>query len=133
MNGYLAGQPVLPLPATDPRYTQGGHPSQVPEVVGQADQDAEPALHKDGWQTSEQQVDNRAPQGTVVRQSPHGTAMPGQVVTLQISTGEVPPPPPAPGESPPGSEDPAQPAPGGAASPGMGGPGDGLAPGRSMN
>jgi membrane peptidoglycan carboxypeptidase len=133
MNGYLAGQPVLPLPATDPRYTQGGHPSQVPEVVGQADQDAEPALHKDGWQTSEQQVDNRAPQGTVVGQSPHGTAMPGQVVTLQISTGEVPPPPPAPGESPPGSEDPAQPAPGGAASPGVGGPGDGLAPGRSMN
>jgi membrane peptidoglycan carboxypeptidase len=97
MNGYLAGQPVLPLPSTDPRYVQGGQPSQVPEVIGRTVADAEATMRKAGCQPSTQYVANRAPAGTIVGQSPHGVGMPGQIVTLQISTGQVPPPPPPPG------------------------------------
>jgi len=98
MTGYLAGQPALPLPATDPRYTQGGHPAQVPNEVGRNSADAEAALRERGWQTNVQPVDNRAAPGTVVGQSPQGPSVPGQVVTLQVSTGQLPPPPPLPGQ-----------------------------------
>jgi len=97
MNGYLAGQPVMPLPPTDPRYTEGGEASRVPEVIGKNADDARKILSKAGWKTSLKEVDNRAPEGKVVGQSPRGTALPGEVVTLQVSTGEVPPPPPPPG------------------------------------
>jgi membrane peptidoglycan carboxypeptidase len=97
MTGYLAGQPVLPLPPTDQRYTQGGQPAQVPEVVGETADNAAALLGKAGWRTTTQQVDNRAPSGTVVGQSPHGIAMPNQLVNLEVSTGQVPAPPPPPG------------------------------------
>ncbi|HTF48506.1 MAG TPA: transglycosylase domain-containing protein [Pseudonocardia sp.] len=97
MNGYLAGQPVMPLPPTDPRYTEGGEASRVPDVIGKNADDARKILSKSGWKTSLKEVDNRAPEGKVVGQSPRGTALPGEVVTLQVSTGEVPPPPPPPG------------------------------------
>jgi hypothetical protein len=30
MSGYLAGQPVLPLPPADQRYTQGASPPKYP-------------------------------------------------------------------------------------------------------
>jgi membrane peptidoglycan carboxypeptidase len=97
MNGYLAGQPVMPLPPTDDRYTEGGAASRVPEVIGKDADDARKLLSKAGWKTNLKQVDNRAPEGKVVGQSPRGTALPGEVVTLQVSTGQVPPPPPPPG------------------------------------
>ena len=97
MNGYLAGQPVMPLPPTDDRYTEGGAASRVPEVIGKDADDARKLLTKAGWKTNLKQVDNRAPEGKVVGQSPRGTALPGEVVTLQVSTGQVPPPPPPPG------------------------------------
>ena len=97
MNGYLAGQPTLPLPPTDPRYVQGGRPAQVPEVIGQTLDNATTTLREAGWRIHTEQVDNRAPQGIVVGQSPHGVGMPAQIVTLQVSTGHVPPPPPPPG------------------------------------
>jgi membrane peptidoglycan carboxypeptidase len=98
MNGYLAGQPIAPLPPTDDRYLEGGAASRVPEVIGKSIGDAQGILTSAGWKTSQQDVDNRAPEGTVVGQSPHGSALPGQVVSLQVSTGEVPPPPPPPGD-----------------------------------
>jgi membrane peptidoglycan carboxypeptidase len=98
MTGYLAGQPVLPLPPTDPRYIQGGHPTQVPDEVGKTVEEAEAALAHSGWPTKVQQVDNRAVVGTVVGQSPQGPSVPGQAVTLQVSTGQVPPAPPPPGQ-----------------------------------
>jgi beta-lactam-binding protein with PASTA domain len=44
-------------------------------------------------------VDNRADRGTVVGQNPNGTALPGETILLQISSGEVPPPPAPPGDS----------------------------------
>jgi membrane peptidoglycan carboxypeptidase len=97
MNGYLADAPVLPLPPTDERYTEGGAASQVPEVIGKDSDDAQAQLRRAGWKTTVRNVDNRAPEGTVVGQTPRGSALPGEVITLQVSTGEVPPPPPPPG------------------------------------
>ncbi|MDT7647322.1 MAG: hypothetical protein QOC75_4322 [Pseudonocardiales bacterium] len=98
MNGYLAGQPVTQLPPVDDRYTEGGAASRVPEMIGKNADDARKILSKAGWKISLQNVDNRAPQGVVVGQSPRGSALPGEVVTLQVSTGDVPPPPPPPGD-----------------------------------
>ncbi|MBV9312879.1 MAG: transglycosylase domain-containing protein [Pseudonocardia sp.] len=97
MTGYLADQPVLPLPPTDERYMQGGEASRVPNVVGLDVDEATERLHDSNWRTTEKRVDNRATEGTVVGQSPRGSALPGQVITLQVSTGKVPPPPPPPG------------------------------------
>jgi membrane peptidoglycan carboxypeptidase len=96
MKPILDGQPILPLPPTDPRYVEGGSESKVPNVVGRFVNDARSILEKAGWKVSTKNSDNRADKGTVVGQSPSGTALPGQVVVLQVSTGEVPPPPDAP-------------------------------------
>jgi membrane peptidoglycan carboxypeptidase len=97
MNGYLAGQPVLPLPPTDPRYVTGGHTAAIPNEIGKNADAAESALHSAGWQTTDQQIDNRAKAGTVVGETPQGVAISGQLVTLQISSGQVNAPPPPPG------------------------------------
>ena len=53
-------------------------------------------LEQGGWTVTTRQVDNRAPEGTVIGQTPRGAALPGQRVTLQISSGTVPAPPPIP-------------------------------------
>ncbi|HEY1968040.1 MAG TPA: transglycosylase domain-containing protein [Pseudonocardia sp.] len=129
MTGYLAGQPVLPLPPTDDRYMNGGQAARIPEVIGKSAEDARDILTRGGWKSELQQVDNRAAEGTVVGQSQHGEALPGEVITLQISTGQVPPPPPPPsapvtgtlpGGSPatPGTPAAGTPAPGASAAPG---------------
>ena len=47
--------------------------------------------------------------GTVVGQTPRGAALPGEQVTLQISSGTVPAPPPLPGASPTPSPSPPPP------------------------
>ena len=99
MKPLLDGQPVLPLPPTDPRYTEGGAESKVPDVVGRGLNDARSTLEKAGWKVSTRNVDNRADNGTVVGQDPNGTALPGETILLQISSGQVPPPPPPPGGS----------------------------------
>ena len=99
MKPLLDGQPVLPLPPTDPRYTEGGAESKVPDVVGRGLNDARSTLEKAGWKVSTRTVDNRADNGTVVGQDPNGTALPGETILLQISSGQVPPPPPPPGGS----------------------------------
>lgn len=99
MNAYLAGQPVLPLPPTDPRYVSGGHTAPIPDEIGKNLTDAHSALHNAGWPTTDQQIDNRATAGTVVGQTPQGAAISGEVVTLQVSTGHVTAPPPPPGNN----------------------------------
>ena len=68
MNGYLAGQPVLPLPATDDRYVNGGRAARIPEVIGRTSDEAQDILSQGGWKSDMQPVDNRAPAGTVVGQ-----------------------------------------------------------------
>jgi membrane peptidoglycan carboxypeptidase len=92
----LAGQPVLPLPPTDPRFLEGGAESKVPDVVGNSENEARDILRGGGWDVTVRQVDNAADRGTVVGQNPSGTALPGETIVLSVSSGEVPPPPAAP-------------------------------------
>ncbi|MHA6781832.1 penicillin-binding protein [Pseudonocardia saturnea] len=108
MAPLLEGQPVLPLPPVEQRYLEGGAESRVPDVVGRGENDARGVLESAGWAVSTRTVDNAAPRGTVVGQSPRGTALPGDTIVLSISSGEVPPPPAAPTAEPPvdGEEEP---------------------------
>jgi membrane peptidoglycan carboxypeptidase len=114
----LEGQPVLPLPPTAPRFLTGGAETRVPDVVGRGQADATAVLQRANWKVSARTVDNNAPKGTVVGQSPRGTALPGETIVLQISSGSVPAAPPPPGEPPPTPT----PAPGEGEQPGPGGP-----------
>jgi membrane peptidoglycan carboxypeptidase len=100
MTPLLADQPVIPLPPVDERYLEGGAESRVPDVVGRGENDARGALEASGWTVTTRQVDNAASRGTVVGQSPRGTALPGENIELFVSSGEVPPPPAAPTEAP---------------------------------
>jgi len=98
----VEGTPVLPLPPTEDRYLTGGAETRVPDVVGRGVNDARAILQRANWQqVSTQQVDNLAPAGTVVGQAPRGTALPGEQIILQVSSGTVPAPPAPPGEEPP--------------------------------
>jgi len=87
---------VQPLPPTDPRYTEGGAESRVPDVTGREENDARSILERAGWKVSTRSIDNRAPEGTIVGQNPNSTALPGETILLQISTGHVPPAPSPP-------------------------------------
>jgi beta-lactam-binding protein with PASTA domain len=66
----------------------------VPSVIGKGLDDARAILDGAGWKTTTRTVDNRADKGTVVGQDPNGTALPGETILLQVSSGKVPPPPP---------------------------------------
>ncbi|MHA6625017.1 transglycosylase domain-containing protein [Pseudonocardia sichuanensis] len=97
MTPLLAGQPVQPLPPTDPRYVEGGEATRIPDVLGLPGDEARAVLERAGFPVTTGTVDSVAPAGTVVGQSPHGTALPEETVVLQLSSGSVPPPPPPPG------------------------------------
>jgi membrane peptidoglycan carboxypeptidase len=100
MNQYLAGQPVLPLPPTDPRYVTGGNRIAVPQEIGRPIAQATADLRDAGFVVTTSTVDNRAPAGTVVGQTPaggSGQAIQGQTISLVSSTGKVPAPPAPPG------------------------------------
>jgi membrane peptidoglycan carboxypeptidase len=96
MKPLLDPLPVQPLPPTDARYVEGGAESKVPNVVGKGLDDARAILDRARWKTTTRIVDNRADKGTVVGQDPNGTALPGETILLQVSSGKVPPPPPPP-------------------------------------
>ena len=97
MKPLLEGQPVLPLPPTDPRYVEGGAESR-----GARRRRPRPrTTPAQSWSgpaggSTTRKVDNAAERGTVIGQSPRGTALPGETIVLSVSSGEVPPPPPAP-------------------------------------
>lgn len=118
------GLPVLPLPAPEGRYLEGGAESRIPDVIGKNVDDARSELQGAGWTVTTRDVDNRAAEGTVVGQTPRGAALPGEQVILQISSGTVPAPPPIPDAAspPPGTGAP-PPSPGAAAPPDGGGDG----------
>jgi membrane peptidoglycan carboxypeptidase len=99
MSPLLANRPVQPLPPPDPRYVTGGTVQRVPEVVGRSEADARGVLERAGWTVTTQSIDSAAPAGTVLGQVPHGTALPGETVVLQVSSGYIPPPPPPPGDN----------------------------------
>lgn len=93
------GLPVLPLPPTDPRYVNGGGGAQVPNVVGQGENTATLTLQQAGYKVNSVQTNSSNPAGTVVSQSPSGTALPGDIITIFVSTGFAPPTP-TPGYTP---------------------------------
>lgn len=109
------GLPELPLPPTDPRYVSGGGGAQVPNVVGQGENQARLALERAGFRVQSFDTDSDRPRGIVTSQNPSDSALPGDLVTIGVSNGNPPPaetrePEPAPeepdgGEAPPPSGD----------------------------
>ncbi|MDI2032433.1 transglycosylase domain-containing protein [Saccharopolyspora sp. TS4A08] len=115
MNVIHQGLPVAPLPPTTDRYENGGNEFQVPNVVGLTNDKAKETLEKAGYKVTERSVNSQRKRGTVTSQTPRGFALPGETVTLSVSTGYVPtpstqrPPPTAP--PPAAGPPPAPPAP----------------------
>jgi membrane peptidoglycan carboxypeptidase len=105
------GLPVAPLPPTEPRYVTGGG-TPVPDVVGQGENSARLTLERAGFRVNLETSESDAPSGTVASQSTR-TAMPGDTVTIVISTGPprrratpvFPSPPPSAPERPRRSRD----------------------------
>jgi membrane peptidoglycan carboxypeptidase len=105
--------PVV-MPPTDPRYVDGGPGSEVPSVTGLKLDAARKRLQDAGFQVADQPtpVNNSASKGAVVGTTPRGRTIPGSIITINTSTGYVPPPvfvpppgaPPPPGEPPPPPE-----------------------------
>jgi membrane peptidoglycan carboxypeptidase len=91
MNPLLGNEPVLGLPAPDPRYTDGGQETKVPSVVGLSVEDATNKLKDAGYNVAPVNRDDAARRGTVVGQTPRGSRLPGETITIYVSTGVVPP------------------------------------------
>ncbi|WNV83938.1 transglycosylase domain-containing protein [Umezawaea sp. Da 62-37] len=90
-----AALPAKPMPPTDERYVKGGPEIRIPDLVGSGADNAKGELEKAGYKVTVQTVNSGQAKGTVVGQSPRGTALTGTTVTLSISSGYVPPPQPA--------------------------------------
>ena len=90
------------LPPTDPRYVDGGPGSQVPSVSGLSQDAARQRLRDAGFQVADQanSVNSGSRAGTVVGTSPNGQTIPGSIITIQVSNGIPPAPPPPPIEIP---------------------------------
>ena len=98
MKPLLDGQPVLPLPPTDPRYLDGAPVAQIPDVIGKPLNEARAILQHEGRSVSVDTTDNNADRGTVVGQNPQGPALPGETILLTVSSGKAPDAPDAPGD-----------------------------------
>ncbi|MGH3876385.1 MAG: penicillin-binding protein [Actinophytocola sp.] len=122
------GLPVKGLPPTDPRYVKGGDQAQVPDVVGFSEQEARDRLRQAGYKVVADEINSSSARGTVVSQSPRGSALPGELITIRVSTGYVPPPqtsepPPSGPSAPPSGPGGGGPGPGGGGRPPNGNPG----------
>ncbi|WP_193046689.1 transglycosylase/D,D-transpeptidase PonA2 [Mycolicibacterium baixiangningiae] len=86
------------LPPTDPRYVDGGPGSQVPSVSGLTVDGARQRLRDSGFQVADQpsSVNSSSRAGTVVGTNPNGQTIPGSIITIQVSNGIAPAPPPPP-------------------------------------
>jgi membrane peptidoglycan carboxypeptidase len=84
------------LPPTDPRYVDGGPGSQVPSVSGLTVDAARQRLKDAGFQVADQtsSINSGSRAGTVVGTTPNGQTIPGSIVTIQVSNGIPPAPPP---------------------------------------
>ncbi|MGH3973725.1 MAG: penicillin-binding protein [Pseudonocardiaceae bacterium] len=100
------GLPVMPMPPTEPRYVTGGG-TPVPDVVGQGENSAQLTLERAGFRVKRETAESDQPTGTVASQSTR-SAMPGDTVTIVISSGKPrpratpvypSPPPPEPERS----------------------------------
>jgi membrane peptidoglycan carboxypeptidase len=98
---YLAMHPIatdfgpLALPPTDPRYVDGGPGGEVPSVVGLKLDEARKRLQDAGFRVADRPtaVSSNASKGSVVGTTPRGRTIPGSIITINTSTGYVPPPP----------------------------------------
>ncbi|MCK0176407.1 transglycosylase/D,D-transpeptidase PonA2 [Mycolicibacterium sp. F2034L] len=86
------------LPPTDPRYVDGGPGSRVPSVSGLTQDAARQRLRDAGFQVADQasSVNSGSRAGTVVGTTPSGQTIPGSIITIQVSNGIPPAPPPPP-------------------------------------
>ena len=99
---FLAMSPLatnfgpVTLPPTDPRYVNGAPPVAVPDVYGLKLDAAKKKILDAGFQLADQPVlvDNAAAKDSVVGTFPNGQVQPGSIITINTSTGYVPPPPP---------------------------------------
>ncbi|BBB39820.1 transglycosylase/D,D-transpeptidase PonA2 [Mycobacteroides abscessus] len=84
------------LPPTEPRYVEGGPGSKVPSINGLREPEARDVLKKAGFRVADQasSVNSTAPFNEVVGTSPSGTTIPGSVITILMSNGIPPAPPP---------------------------------------
>ncbi|MGE2737377.1 transglycosylase/D,D-transpeptidase PonA2, partial [Mycolicibacterium vaccae] len=84
------------LPPTDPRYVEGGPGSRVPSVAGLKEDTARQRLREAGFQVADgvSSVNSTSSRGTVVGTSPSGQTIPGSIITIQVSNGIPPAPPP---------------------------------------
>jgi membrane peptidoglycan carboxypeptidase len=84
------------LPPTEPRYVDGASGGRVPDVSGLKLDAARQRLKDAGFQVAEQptSVNSYEPFGAVVGTTPSGQIIPGSVITLTISSGLAPAPPP---------------------------------------
>ncbi|MFI9381139.1 transglycosylase domain-containing protein [Kutzneria sp. NPDC052558] len=91
-NQILGNSPPLPVPNADPAYLdKNNHGPAIPYVVGKNVGDATNALKAAGYgavQTAD--FNSIAPKGTVVGQTPIGSAPRSTGITLYVSTGFVP-------------------------------------------
>jgi membrane peptidoglycan carboxypeptidase len=97
---FTAMKPITPdtvaLPPVDPRYVDGAPGSKVPSVAGMNEALARQRLREAGFQVADQSnpVNSASPAGSVVGTSPSGQTVPGSIVTIQVSNGIAPAPPP---------------------------------------
>jgi membrane peptidoglycan carboxypeptidase len=87
------GLPVLPLPPTEPRYVDGDVGVPVPNVVGEGENQARLILERAGFKVITARTESNQAAGTVVSQVPTRGALPGDTITLYVSTGSAPPTP----------------------------------------
>jgi membrane peptidoglycan carboxypeptidase len=87
------------LPPTDPRYVEGSAASRVPTVAGMDVDMARRRIKEAGFQVADQtnSVNSTAKLGDVVGTTPSGQTIPGSIVTIQVSNG-IPPAPPPPAD-----------------------------------
>jgi membrane peptidoglycan carboxypeptidase len=97
--------PPTAFPPTDEKYVRGANNAQIPDVAGMTQAQANAALVAAGFRVSVVQQPGSQAKGTVLGTSPNGSAIPGAMVTLNVSDGTQtaapPPPPPAPLPAPP--------------------------------
>ena len=94
------------LPPTDPRYVDGAPEGRVPSVSGLNVDAARQRLKDAGFQVADKttSVNSSASYGAVVGTTPSGQTFPGSIITINISNGIPPAPPPRPVQRPPVGE-----------------------------
>jgi membrane peptidoglycan carboxypeptidase len=95
-----ADLPVKPLPPTDERYVKGDSGIRIPDVAHENVEAATRILENAGYKVSTQDRDSAQTRGTVIGQTPSGSALRGTTVTLLVSNGHVPQPQPTPVPTP---------------------------------